>query len=479
MDLTTIPRAKRRGAALAWTLAAALGAVAAPAAARTLAFPEALGLALAASPRLRESRAQEAAANAAQRAAHGAGLPRLSLSVAGSRSDNPLSVFGARLSQRAATFADFGADQFTGPASLGVAPQRLDDPGAYDNFNTRLQLDVPLYTGGRAAAEAERAGRLAAAARLGDAAARQTLTYDVLAAYEGLRAARAEQQVTQAAGKAAAALLATTQRLYRQGAALKSDVLTAQVSLGQARLQEQAAANGASDALERLRILTGIPESETVRLGAAAVPVMPAGAPAQLAARALAANPGLRALERQVDAGRAGVTAARAAYRPSFSLVLQHEWNDRTLGLSAPSDTVAGVLKWNLFDFGVTSGDVSRARAEQDAASARLAQAQDDLRLDIRQAWRGARLAAQRVAVSESAAAEATEAQRILRLRYAQGVATLSDTLAGQARLDRARGERVRAEYQERLARAALLRALGELDLQHVGAAAPEGASPK
>lgn len=470
--------AHRSARGAGWVLVAMFVATAAPAAARTLSFPEALDLALASSPRLRESEAKTAAARAARRAARGAGLPRLSLSITGARSDNPLTVFGSRLSERNATFADFGADQFTGPASLDIAPERLNEPGAANNFNTRLQLDVPLYTGGRVTAQVERAARLAAAARLGDIAARQALTYEVLSAYEGLRAARAELGVANAAQHAAAAVIKTTTRLFEQGATLKSDLLTARVNGAEAQLRKQAAANSASEALERLRVLTNLPTGESVRLGPPVRPAMPAGTPDALVALALADNPGVRALKRQVEASSASVTAARAAYLPSFNLVLRHEWNDPTFGLAAPSNTIAGVMSWDLFDFGVRNGDFDHAQAEKDAAGARLAQARDNLRLQIMRAWRAARLAAARVTVSASAVGEAAEAQRIVRLRYTQGVATLSDTLAGQARLDHARGELVSAKYRERLARAALLLALGELDLQHLSAitVAPKGA---
>jgi len=452
-----------------------LAAPAAPALARTLTFPEALQLTLGASPRLREAEAQTAAAAGAQSAARGAGLPRLSLSATGTRSDNPLTVLGERLSQRGATFADFGADQFTGPGSLGVAPEALNRPGGYNNFNTKLEVDVPLYTGGRTQAQSERAARLVEAARMGDASARQALTYDVLATFEGLRTARARLQVAAASEKSAAALLDTATRLFKQGAALKSDELTAQVNLAQARLRRQAAADAEADTLERLRVLTGLPDSEPIELGPPAAPPMATGDAAQLVERALANNPDLRALEHQVEARGAGVEAARAAYRPSFNLVLQHEWNDQHLGLSAPSDTIAGVLSWDVFDFGTRSGEVSRAQAEQQAARARLAQARDELRLRIGQARRSAQLAAARVQVSKASVEDAAEAQRIVLLRYAQGVATLTDTLAGQARLDEASDALLNSEYQERLARAALLQALGELDLQHVSASARQG----
>jgi outer membrane protein len=456
-------------------LAALLAAPAAPASARTLSFAEALQLALSSSPRLRESEAQAAAAAGAQTSAHGAGLPQLRVSGTGTRSDNPMTVFADRLSQGNATFADFGASQFTGPSSLGVAPNALDEPGYNNNLNTKVEVSVPLYTGGRVTAQVERAERLVAAARMGDAWARQTLTYEVLAAFEGLRTARARLQVADASEKAAAAVLDTAKHMVQQGAALRSDRLTAQVNFDQARLRQQAAEDAAADWVERLRVLTGLPADEPIELGPPASPPMATGDAEELLERALADNPELRALQHQVDASGAGVDAARSAYKPSFNLVLQHEWNDPHLGFSGPSDTIAGVMSWDVFDFGVRSGEVSRARAEQDAARARLAQARDALRLRIGQARRSAQLAATRVSVSKVSVEDAAEAQRILRLRYAQGAATLSDTLAGQARLDEARDALLNAQYQERLARAALLQAVGELDLQHVSASAQDG----
>jgi outer membrane protein TolC len=48
--------------------------------------------------------------------------------------------------------------------------------------------------------------------------------------------------------------------------------------------------------------------------------------------------------------------------------------------------------------------------------------------------------------------------------RYANGVATITELLAAQTQLDKARADVVRAQYELAIQRASLLLALGQLD---------------
>lgn len=470
-----------RGGILAATAAllAAGSGFAAPAV--RLDFATALQMTLASSPVLQGSRAQLRAARGAAQAAEGARWPRLSASLTAARSDDPLAVFGYKLSQRQATFADFGAAQYTGPSSLDIAPQALDQPGAYDNFDTRLQIEWPIYAGGRTGAAVAAARAAVKAAQSGDLAARQAVVLDVLRAYEGVRAATAELAVARRAEDAAAAYLSTARKRYAEGTAIKSDVLTAQVNLEQSRLARRTAGDALESARDYLRTLTGVPASSEIAIGAPAEPEMPAAPLASLQTSAAAANPTLAALRSRAASSRAAVAGEEAAYRPSFSMVVRRDWNDRTLGISAPSYTVAGVLSWDLFDFGARRGAVERATGELDAAEAQVSGYAQRLRLEVDRRWRAAREAEDRVGVSATSVAQAREAQRILALRFDQGLATISELLDGQARLDRAEGSLVDARYALRISRAELLAALGELDPAHIrtaGAAAPGTRTP-
>ncbi len=460
--------------AASWLLAAPHAADAAGAV--QLGFRQAVKLTLASSPSLRESRGQLKAAHGAATAAKGMRWPRLSASLQASRSNDPLNVFGSKLSQRQVTFADFGADQFTGPGSLNVAPQALNYPGAYDNFNTSVQIEWPLYAGGRTSSAISEAEAQIKAARNGNIAARQGVIFSVLRAYEGVRAANAELAVATHASAAAASYLATAQKRYKQGTALKSDLLTAQVSYDQSRLAERQARDRLENAREYLRILTGLPEGTDISIGAPAEPDMPTAPLTELKSEATVRNPTLAALRDQVNSSRAAVSGEKAAYLPRFSLVLRRDWNDRTLGLSASSYTVAGVLSWDLFDFGTRRGSVAQATGKLDSAEGRFDAYKQKLLVEVDRSWRTAREAADRVEVSRNAVDQAGEAQRILKLRFGQGLTTITELLDGQARLQQAQANLVAARYQLRVSRAALLAELGMLDLSHINAPVSQSA---
>ena len=456
------------GSVLAAYLFASGTPVAHAAGAVRLDFRKAVQMTLASSPVMHESQGRLKSARGAATAARGMRWPHLSASLQASRSNNPLNVFGDKLSQRRATFADFGAAEFTGPGSLNIAPQALNYPGAYNNFDTSLQIEWSLYQGGRISAAVSEAESQIKAARNGDVAARQNVIFSVLRAYEGVRAASAELTVAEKARAAAASYLSTARKRYRQGTALKSDLLTAQVSYDQSRLAERKARDQLENAREYLRILTGLPAGTRIAIGAPASPQMPAAPLTELKTEATVSNPRLAALRDQVRASRAAVTGERASYLPHFSLVARRDWNDSTLGISAPSYTVAGVVSWDLFDFGARRGKVAQANGKLDSAQGRFEAYKQELLVDVDRYWRAAREAAERVQVSSNAVAQASEAQRILKLRFGQGLTTITELLDGQARLQKAQADLVAAHYQLRLSRAALLAELGMLNLSHI-----------
>ncbi|MHB0874002.1 MAG: TolC family protein, partial [Acidithiobacillus ferrooxidans] len=112
---------------------------------------------------------------------------------------------------------------------------------------------------------------------------------------------------------------------------------------------------------------------------------------------------------------------------------------------------------------------------------AALQEAQDKLRLEVAQVWRSAQEAALRVRMRELAVRQMEEAQHMVRLRYENGIETVTGLLRGQAELDQTRAELVSARYAEATERGALLLAIGKLNPQEIvgvgSAPAAEGVS--
>lgn len=426
-------------------------AFALPAAAEPLTFKQCVAEALAANPDLSASGARIGQADAALAQAERAGLPRINLSLTATRTNDPLGAFGLKLGQGQVD----PATDFTGPA--------LNNPDPINNLNTRIEIAAPLYTGGQLAAQTTQARAATRAARQGDVALRQQLILQVAQAYQGVHAARAYLKVGEESVKAAEEYLRVTESLLKQGMGVKSDLLTARVNLEDARLRVVEARRKEAGALDQLKLSMGRPLTEAIEIGDSHVTAMPAGDETAWLDQARQNHPGLLALREQKEAARAQVEAARAGRRPQLNVMARQDWNDESLGLSASSYTVAGVLSWNAFDGGVTDAGIDRASAGYNEVDARLRQAESGVVFQVREARRQAQESETRLAARQAAVADAEEAQRLTRKRYENGLATLVDLLAVQAQLDKARAELVAARHDIEISRIELKRAVGLL----------------
>ena len=444
----------------------------------SLSFLEAWQSALKQTPELLMSRARVAEAEAAFKTAHGSLFPQLQASYTGSGSDNALNVFGMKLTQRKATFNDFGAGQFNplDPTSLFIAPENLNNPGWYDNYQGKLELQIPVFNGGKVRGYLEQARAYLGAAQQGDEMARQQLTLAVLKTYEGVRTANAFVGVAIKTVTAAEAYADLTDKLFARGVVSHNDQLRAQLNLSDVRLRMAEASAYLDKAYDQLRILVGLPDDSSPEVLDVLAVRMPQGTLQDLRLQLLETNPGLLAMGKKLDAVKAEVKIARADSLPHFNVVVSQEWNSPSVdSVGESASMIAGVLSWNLFDFGVRRGKVAQANARSVQQAAELQQARNQLRLQLDSAWRDVKLAAERVKVRELAIAQAEEAERLERLRYEKGVSTMTELLAVQAELDKARSDLVAARYQQIMQRAGLLLALGQLTPDAVSNVTPAG----
>jgi len=451
-----------RAPVLALAVTAMLAAV--PGLAETIEFTQAVTQALTANPQSLASAAREQAAEGQMRATRGKGLPNLRLQVSAARSNDPGQVFGYQLAQRNLTFRDFGLGSFSGIEDLDTAPAALNHPGYADNFNSAAILTVPLFAGGGDRARVRAAEALRAAASSGDEATRARLTFEVLRAYNGVAATRLLLEAARAARRAAQQDVDVAAALFKRGVTIESDLLTARANLARAGAAEKAAEADCDDALDAFRTVIAAPADSSVEPATAVDVALPELPLASLQTQAVTANPRVQALRHTVAARAAEHRAAQAANWPRVDLVARRDWNADTPALRAPSNTVMGVVSWDLFTSGAQSGGVAAAEAAWRAAQADLAAAENAIRLDVAKRYRAAQVAAARAQAAAVAAEQASEAARLLDLRYAQGLTPLDDLLNAQARRDTSRAEAVAGAYRAVLARASVLMAVDRLD---------------
>jgi outer membrane protein TolC len=431
--------------------------------AETLDFNQAVQRALSQNPDIIIAGTQIGQAQAAVKQSDGAWMPKVTASINLSRTNDALNAFGLKLSQRNATFNDFGAAEYTGPATLNVAPQNLNYPDPVNNFNTRLEALMPLYTGGMIEGYSAQAQAYLRAAREGDLLARQQVIFDVLRAYEGVHTARAYQEVAKQGRLATEDYVKTINSLLKGGVVIRSDLLSAQVHLEEVKMQQTQAENAVQQALDQLHLLLGMPLTAPLDV-AGNVEVRPLdGKLTDYQAEAIKSNPGLAALRGQLDAAQAAVKVARASKYPQAGLMARFDTNDPNLGFEANSYTVGAQLAWQLFDGGVNDGAIQRAQGVRDELAAKLNRAENGITYQVADAWRRADEAQKRVKARELAVGQSEEAQRLVEKRYANGVTTITELLAAQAQLDKARADLVAARYELKVQRASARLATGRL----------------
>ncbi len=299
---------------------------------------------------------------------------------------------------------------------------------------------------GRASVEAARAGQRQAVADFG---------YDLAVAYAAAEAAQTRVELLQQDLERAAEDLRVAKALVEAGREADLRAIQAQAAASAVRADLETARATAMETLGRLSAMVGAsPPFSSVGPSLLALadglPIVPSDAPATTFAIAAAEA------DRDAAVRRVNVERTRAAPDVTFSLGAR-----RVEGLG--STLIVGGVSAPLPLFNRNSGAVSAARAEQDAAEARLRLA----RLEADSNWRSgqyratAAQAALRAALEGEAAA--SEAYRLARIGYEAGRTPLSELLAARRASTEARERTLEAKSQRIQAEAALARLAGRI----------------
>lgn len=405
-----------------------------PAAAVELSLAEALARGRAEAREVAAARARAAADAARLRQATSLRLPRVSLQEVWMRTDAPAEVFGLQLQQERFSFAEFVAGDPNRPETL-------------ENALTRIELSLPVYTGGELSGRIEQA-RLAAAAA-GDTAARVENVAALAAGEAYIRLAQARETVALLERSRATVMAHVEQaKAYvAQGMLVRSELLRAEVELSRVDDLLAEAGGGARVAQANLSLRLAAP-------GDTSWGIEPLPAPAPLAESlerwlaAAAARRDLAAGRRLLEAGELEVRVHRAGLKPKVGVMARRDYNDDGLfGTGGDATAVMAMASVDLFAGGRHRAAAAAADAELMAARREIEQFEEGIRLEVRAAYERAATARQRHATAAAAQRAAAEAERITRERFAGGIARTIDLVDAIT----ARRE---AETRELLARA-------------------------
>ncbi|HAT1880061.1 TPA: TolC family protein [Legionella pneumophila] len=415
-----------------------------------ISYSKAIRLALANNPKIHAANASVEAAVGASKQADSMSWPQLGLEVSGARTDNPMSVFGYKLSQGNASFADFGANEYTGLNALYTKPQALNHPGYYSNLDTAFKLSVPIYSGGRIKAQQAQMRALVASAQRGNQQAQNQLAYEVYASYERVLTANQLVSVAQQQVARARAFLSTTKALKKQSITLESDVLMAEAYLNSSLIGLSNAKIQTEDELDSFRTLLGAPGSSFVPSRHMDLTTK-IKLNTSLINHALKDNPSIKALQARLHAEKAAIAASQALYKPQVSMQLRHDWNGNTIGSGLPSDTIALGATWTLFSAGERAGAVQVASANAKKVQFELDEQRNQLRLQLTKIQRAEQQTLYEVRLSRQSAEKEDAVIQKLKQRFGRGLVPLSALLESQMKLTQAKAQELQALHQLRI----------------------------
>ncbi len=438
-----------------WIVVLGLGAALAGAAtARAedvpLTLAEALALAEKSNPELQAAAARVEAQVARSESVSRMRWPRLGLTMAWSRMDQPAGVFASKLNSAEFTAADFAIDS-------------LNHPSALNHLGTNLSLELPIDVFGKVG---DVAGALTAtgdAASAGRRDATLEIRLRVVEAYRQAEMAGRGASVTERVVGVAKAREAEIQARVETGGALQADLLRAR-----ARRREREAE------LAQRRAERRMAQANLARLlGApAGVDYVPTDAPPAVAPlegeesswaeRALRQRPVLEAARRKTDAASALAESEKNGLLPDIGVYGQL-WDNRIRVDDGKQSWAVGVgLRWAPFDPSRSKRQAA-ATAEQRAAELEARAAADQVRLEVSLAYRRAVSARERHAAAAGGAEEGREAFRVVQERRKAGMATLTDELETETAALGAALQEIGAASEVAIADAALARAAGEI----------------
>jgi len=412
-----------------------------------LTLQEAQARAQNASHRLAELRAREAAAVASVDVRAAADQPNVALQAGYTRTNH--------------------VTEFVVPSAAG-APPRVLYPDVPDNWRTRIDLQWPIYTGGRTDA-LERSARAEASAMTAEvSAARADLRLEVARAFWALVTARSSIGVLDRAVERAEAHVGDVRERLKAGLVPPNELASAEAQAARQRMLAIEARNQRDVASADLARLIG--ESVVIPIEPAATLEIGTGTAAALealVADARANRDDRRALERRIDAADERRSAASAGSLPTVAVVGGFDYarpNPRIFPRADRWDDswdIGVSLSWSLWDGGRTKAEVAEAAASAEAVRQRLAEFDSVLAVEVRQRLLEIESGRAAIAAADESLRSAEEARRVVSERFRAGVLTHTEVLDAQLALLQAELDRTRALANVRLSEARLERAIG------------------
>ena len=416
-----------------------------------LTLSQAIDYALEHSQLIGAAEANSRAAEAGWQEGRSGRLPRIDIIETVSYTTNPAMVFANKLGQQDFTLADFGLDN-------------LNQPDPLSNFNTKLAITQPLWTGGRVKHGSEAARLTFESASSGLDRTRQEVVRQVIAGYTHAVLAVSQLDTARESLKVAQANAQLVGDLYETGLVVQSDLLRARVR--ETEVQELVIRSESAVEISRAALNLalgrdlGTPYSLLPSVPRESSPEEPLEALLEQAHRQ---RPDLQAAESRVDALRQAARAQRGGNYEVGLTGLAEANAEQFIGADGTNWSLILGARFTVFDGKGNGSRIRQAREHGLAAEQMRELLRQSIDLEVRQAFHNLRASRKRLEQATQATELAGESLRTVRDRYGEGLTTFVELLDVETALTRARTRTIAARRDVLLSKANLDLAVGRL----------------
>jgi outer membrane protein TolC len=366
-------------------------------------------------------------------------LPQANFSYTAFTTNDPLNSFGFKLQQGSIKNVDFN-------------PDVLNNPSTTPNFSSKFEVQQPLVNIDMLY-QRKGAARQVEMYQLRSKRTKEYISFETEKAYLQLQMAYDENKVLNEALATSKIVYKTSRDYYSEGLIQKSDLLNAEVHVMNTETLVKSSQSGILDASDMLSVLMG-------RSAGTVYIIDPIG----ITNIVIADSTGLstdrsdfKALERGMESYDMMMKSSKMSYLPRLNAFASWQWNDkRMFGFNGNAYFTGIQLSWNIFNGNRTRNTLSQQHFQREKLATQLDQQKSEAQLEISQARRQLSDASFVMKQQQVAIEQASEALRVLRNRYTQGLVKTTEVLIAQTQLSQQKIGYVRAVFQYNLAAASL-----------------------
>lgn len=256
--------------------------------------------------------------------------------------------------------------------------------------------------------------------------------------------------------------LQLVQQKYDLGLVAKTDVLSSQVDLADARDDLVQAQNNYMNELAALNNELGLPHNTELTLKDNFTDENLPDTLENYLSYAEKNRLELTQYENEITSARYDIDIAKAGRRPTVDLTAQQDWYDSHLpGDKNKNWLVALSVELSVFDSGITSSKIKQAQHAANMVKTQALQQRDSILLAVRQYYLNVQEAEKRLAANKTAIQEAEENLNIEKVRYEVGIGTNLDLRDSVLALNSAKKNYLQAVYDFNINKANLEQAIG------------------